>query len=110
MFDLLRQQPSFVEEAERVYSPKPSNIEVALTPDPWSLLDDDTYEEVIGQRPPEKYAYATGCPLSAATIALHFLRVLSTVVHSQLRRVVLLEDDECAAFPASHRRGFIPIC
>jgi hypothetical protein len=110
VFGLIRQQPSFVKEieAEPPYGLlDASSIEVTLTPNPWSILDDETYEELGHHQQPLN---PPGYPLSAATVALHFLRMLPTSSHIHLRHIVLLEDDECPAYSATHGRGFIPIC
>ncbi|KAI4683901.1 uncharacterized protein J4E84_006741 [Alternaria hordeiaustralica] len=54
--------------------------------------------------PNAKYSY------SAATVSFRFLDSLSNSTRETIRKIVLLEDHQSIADPASHGRGYITLC
>ena len=83
-------------------------------PNPWILPDTGVLEELTSwsepkRRPPRyldhlKYSY------SAASVAIRFLDSVPVKTRTQIRNIVLKEDYESVARPASHGRGLISFC
>lgn len=118
MLEFLSSHPDFLTEASTI--PGFTNffiankaMEVVHAPhDPWEIPSSkelDAVSGVFGGEPISftdhiKYSY------SAAALAIRFFKSITGQTRAQFRHVVLHEDYESIARPASHARGLIPFC
>jgi hypothetical protein len=104
--------------APRTADPVPN---VSLWYDPWIIPTEDDVSKLIQSVPsrfldadyqsnPHQYFDKQKYRLSAASVAIKFLRSLRSSTRLQLRKLILHENHVSIAWPESHAQGLIPYC